>query len=89
MTCYIKDSDAILDYGFDWSNWLDVGETIVESTWTVSDGLTKISDTHTETVTKVWISGGTIGNDYTIVNHIITSNGKEDERSHIIRVRSR
>lgn len=88
---YLKDPQAILDYGFDWEelNWLEAGESIVTSTWSVPSGITKESDTHNDTTTTIWLSGGTANNDYIVVNHIVTSAGREDDRSHIIRVRDR
>ena len=38
---YPKDPDATLDYGFDWSPWLEEDETLATSEWILSDGLTK------------------------------------------------
>jgi len=46
MTRFLKDPDAVLDYGFDWSDWLADGETISTSTWTVETGITKDSDSN-------------------------------------------
>ena len=86
---YLKDPDAVLDYGFDWSDWLADGETISTSTWTIPTGLTEDSETETTTATKVWLSGGTAGTDYTITNKIVTSDSRTDERSMTIRVQER
>lgn len=84
-----KDPSAVLDYGFDWSDWLSSGETISTSTWTASVGITIDSDTKSLTSTVVWLSGGTSGIVYTVINHIVTSGGKTDERSLNIRVTNR
>jgi len=87
-----KDPSAELDYGFDWltDGWLATGETVITSTWTVPAGLTQITTGITGgTITVVWIGGGTVGTDYTLVNRIVTSAGRTDERSIIIRVRNR
>jgi hypothetical protein len=89
MARYNKDPDAVLDYGFDWSDWLATGETISTSAWTVSTGITEDSDENTTTETKVWLSGGTAGNTYTAANKIVTSAGRTDERTHHIYVRQR
>ena len=86
---YLKDPDAVLDYGFDWLDWLANGETISTSTWTIPTGLTEDSETETSTTTKVWLSGGTAGIDYTITNKIVTSAGRTDERSITIMVEER
>ena len=89
MTIFVKDPDANLDYGFDWSDWLADGETILTSTWTVTTGLTKDSDSSNDTATTIWVSGGTAGTSYTITNHITTSAGREDDRSHVLKVKDR
>jgi hypothetical protein len=89
MPTYVHDPTSELDYGFNWAPWLAVGETIITSTWTIDAGLTKISDSKSNTATVVWIKGGTVGMDYTITNHIVTSVGRKDPRSHTLMVRAR
>lgn len=84
-----KDPDAVLDWRWDWSEWLEDGETIVDSMMTVSAGLTLDSDTHSLTSTTAWISGGTAGQPYLVSNRITTSAGRVDERSITIRVTNR
>lgn len=82
-----KDPDAVLDYVVDWSEWLD-DDTITASEWTVPDGIEKDSDTHTTTATTIWLSGGTLGATYTLVNHITTAAGRENDQTIKIKVRS-
>lgn len=93
MAVIAKDPDAALDYGCDWSDWLDDGETISESTWVLPDGLTSgegaQAPSNTDTATVVWLSGGTAGRAYSVTNRITTSAGRTDDRSIIIRVRQR
>lgn len=93
MRNFIKDPDSDLDYGFDWANdpWLTAGETITTSTWTVPAGLTKGTESNTNGITSVFISGGTEGVSYTVTNRIVTDSTppRTDERSFIIRVRQR
>lgn len=84
----IKDPDAVLDYGLDWTAWLD-GDTISTSTWTVPEGITKDSDTKDTTTTTIWLSGGTDGSSYELTNHIVTAAGREDDRSITITMRER
>ena len=76
-----KDPQAKLDYAVDWTAWLAAGETITTSTWTVPAGLTKVSDGAVDGKATVWLSGGTVGTRYAVTNHIITSQGREDERT--------
>lgn len=90
MTLFQKDPDATLDYKRDWSDWLTpFGDTIQTSTWTVSTGLTKSNESNTATVATVWLSGGTVGASYTVTNHIVTAQGRTDERSFQVNVRQR
>lgn len=97
---FAKDPDAVLDYKFDWaaltngsgdSDWLDSGETISSHTVTVEAGLTKDSDSATDTNTSVtvWLSGGTVDTDYDVSCEIVTSDSRTDERTITIRVRER
>lgn len=93
MSTYVKDPDAILDYGFDWSDWLQDGETITASVWAIdpsdSPGLAKDSDSFSDSATTAWLSGGEADTDYVVTNHITTSENREDDRSHRIKVRQR
>ncbi len=89
MDTAIKDPDAVGDYQRDWSVWLPAGDTIVSSTWIVPAGLVKDSESHTTTDATVWLSGGTVGEVYTIVNRITTAQNRTDDRSLQIVVRDR
>ncbi len=84
-----KDPDATLDYGFDWSDWLQAGETISTSVWTVGTGLTEGEDEMSTSITKIWLSGGTAGETYTVSNKITTDQSRTDERSFEIIVEER
>lgn len=72
-----------IDYGAD---YLDTGETIVTSTWTVPTGLTKVAESKTTTVAKVLISGGTVGQIYEITNTIATNTSPPRNPSECIRI---
>lgn len=89
MTVYSKDSSAVLDYVFDWSPWLDAGEEIDTYVLAVATGLTKDSDSATDTAVTVWLSGGTAGTRYTVACRITTSAGRTDERTFTVSVRER
>ena len=85
----IKDPDEVLDYQINWADDLALADTIATSTWTSPAGITQGADEFSDTVTTVWLSGGTDGNDYTVVNRITTDGGRTMERSVILSVRSR
>ncbi|HEX5198980.1 MAG TPA: hypothetical protein VFW27_03485 [Actinoplanes sp.] len=93
MTSFIHDPDADLDYGFDWSPWLADGESLSASSWSVTYGtaseITLHDDTFDDTSTTVWVDGGTRSKDYKITNHITTSAGRADDRTHTLKVRDR
>jgi len=82
-----KDPDSILDWEFNWTSWL-AGDTISTSTWVVPSGITKDSDTKTTITTTIWLSSGTDGTDYELVNRIDTAGGRTKEWTLLVRVRS-
>ena len=83
-----KDPDEVLDYRVDWSARLD-GDTIASSTWEVLAGLTKDSDTSGADDTTIWLSGGTLGDNYTLVNRVTTAGGRTFDQSVKLKVRTR
>ena len=85
---FVKDPDAIVDYGIPWTAWL-VADTIATSTWVVPTGITKASDTFTTTQTTIWLSGGTVGAEYTLVNRITTAAGRTQDQTIYIRIEER
>lgn len=94
MNPIVKDPDAVLDYGHDWSDWLAEGETITESTWStdpLEDGIEIVdaSATFDDTSTTVWLRGGTPNQTYVVSNHITTTEDREDDRSLEIHCRER
>jgi len=86
---YLKDPSAVLDYVFDWTEWLASGETIATHTITVDTGLTKDSSTESGGKVTVWLSGGTAGENYKVACLITTSAGRTDERTIWIKVTNR
>lgn len=86
MSQFLKDPGATLDFGVDWSEWLDENEVIAESAWAVPAGLTLASHGHTDTLAVAWLAGGTAGQTHTVANRITTSAGRTDERSMTIKV---
>lgn len=79
---FVKDPDSVLDYAFDWNtNWLQTGETISSHTITVGTGLTKDSDSESDGIVTIWLSGGTAGTEYSVACKIVTSLSRTDERT--------
>lgn len=83
-----KTANEVLDYGFNWSSELEVGETITSSTWSAETGITIESSSYTDTETLVWLSGGTVNSTYKVTNLIVTSaSPTEIERSFYIQIK--
>ena len=43
--------------------------------------MSKESDSKSTTATTVWLSGGVAGQSYSVVNHIVTAAGREEDRT--------
>ena len=85
---YIKDPNATLDYNVNWLPYLGT-DTIATSTWTVPVGLTLVTHTQTAATTTAWLSGGTVGTRYALLNRITTVGGRTDDRTIYVKVKER
>ena len=77
------------DYALDWSARLSGDDRIVTSSWIAPDGITADQSSHSDTLAIVWLSGGTIGKSYDIVNRVVTANGRHFDQSVRIRIKSK
>jgi hypothetical protein len=50
----------------------------------IDSGITKGAESHTGVLATVRISAGTRGKRYRLTNHIVDSNGEEDEQTIVI-----
>lgn len=75
---------AILDYAFNWVEWLQQGETISTSTWVISPSLTLTSQQNVNGVTSVFVNGGVVNKIYYLTNTITTSVGRTDSRTIVL-----
>jgi hypothetical protein len=76
-----KDPDAILDYTWDWTQWLAQGEAITGHTVIVPTGITLDSSATDAGYVTAWIRGGTNGQTYSVTCRIVTDQGRTDDRS--------
>ena len=85
---FLLDPNANLDYEWDWTDWLAVGETITAHTITPPTGITV--GTHAVAGSKVvaWLTG-VVGTKGRVVCHIVTSAGRTDDRSITVTVQDR
>lgn len=93
---FVKDPDAILDWNFDWNDWLSAGESIITSTFIASAGITVGNGSNgaaapsiSAGTTTVWLIGGSPSQPYRITNRITTNQARTDDRSITIRVKDR
>jgi hypothetical protein len=91
MADFIKDPNEVLDYSFDWSDWLSESEEINTSTWINPDSITINTSAKTATSSVVWVSGGTAGKTYRLTNRIVTTNNptRTEDRTLTIEVQER
>ena len=91
LETFLKNEDAVLDWKFDWVNWLDVGETINTHLVTVTSGITMASSSITDNNTSItlWLSGGNLGITYQVDCEITTTAGRTDKRSILMRITDR
>lgn len=89
----LKDPDAVLDYPFDWTDWLaEVSDTIFSATAAKTGSIT--IDSCTVNVAGLivipMISGGTPGETCALTVHIRTTPGlREDDRTIYIKIKER
>jgi hypothetical protein len=86
-----KDPDEVLDYSIDWSQRLD-DDTITDSDWSISEGTGTLeidSVSSGSQTSTVWLSAGSDGDRYTLVNRITTAAGRTMDQSVRIRIRPR
>jgi hypothetical protein len=90
LETWTKDPASTLDYNVDWDSddWLGT-DTIASVTWTVPAGITSVSTSATTTIATIFVSGGTVGQDYDIGCRITTVGGRIDERTIRLKVRQR
>ena len=75
-----KGPGEVLDYVENWATWLGA-DTIATSTWSVPAGITKASDSKTNTLATIWLVGGTLPEIYPCVNTITTAGGRTAVRT--------
>lgn len=86
----VKDPDAVLDYTFDWTAWLDdVADSIATRQVIVPTGITLNSSAIAGKKVIAWIAGGTAGQKYQVTCRITTAGGRTDDRSIFIKVKQR
>ena len=78
-----------IDYTDRLSNEIITNDAIATSEWTVPAGITQDSDAIDQSDTRavITLSGGTDGENYTLVNVVVTAGGRTLEEEIVIQVR--
>ncbi len=90
MSEFIKDPNAVLDYQWNWSEWLVPADSIVAATVTTnSDDLSVNTVNVVGSIVTAWLSGGVAGVNYRVTCRVESADGRIDDRSISLRVRER
>lgn len=84
-----KDPDAVLDYSFDWRQWLLSGDSIVSHQFLAEGTLTVESSANDATTATAWVSGGTAKSTLRLTCRINTADGRTDDRSVFLKILER
>lgn len=79
MKTLVKAPGEVLDYAVTWDD-LAPGDAIKTSTWIVPKGLTLVKDGLSGGVATVWLSGGKMNNRFTVINRVVTTAGRTQEK---------
>jgi len=85
-----KDPGEVLDYDINWAPRLGT-DTILTSIWSIVSGvgLGVNSDSFTSQRTKLWLSGGTLGQTYLLKNTVTTAAGDTEIETVKLTVRAK
>lgn len=86
---FIHDPQSTLDYAQDWSRWLSADEHITSHLVTATGTAELLQSTEAAGIVTVWVAGGTPGTTSTVTIHIVTNQGRQDDRSMRLQIRNR
>lgn len=76
-----KDPESVLDYLWDFTEWLAASETISSHVVVCDAGITKDSSSNDDTGVTVWLSGGSPGSTYGVTVQAVTNQGRTVDRT--------
>lgn len=87
----LKDPNAVLDYTWDWTDWLaQISDTIsAYLVFSVDPDVTVASTNQISGLVTAFLSGGTIGETHQVTCRITTVGGRIDDRSIYLRIKQR
>lgn len=75
-----KDPNAILDYSWDWTTWLDALPDTINTATVTGDGVTVASTMTVGKIVTAFISGGAVGETAIVTCRVITTGGRQEDR---------
>lgn len=87
-----KDPDEKLDYRIKWANRIEEDDEIVSSVWEVTtpNATLVIDDESIDgTDTIVWLTGGTEGEKYDVLNRVQTLIGRRMDQTGVLTIKSK
>lgn len=91
-----KDPDEVLDYDVNWALDKDgnpgrtFGDNLISSLWIIDSGTVVInSNTFTTGATKVWLSGGLLGETSMLTNRIVTAGGRTMDQTIKVKLKAK
>ena len=95
-----KDPNAVLEYELDLTSWLNnaltsiVGDSLSTVTWTPPTEPTGSPTVQAQAIlagniARVWLVGGTLGQDYKFQVRIVSTLGRTDDRTVTFKIRSK
>lgn len=88
MTTKLKDPDAEVPFKWDWTSWLESGDSIASHSIIV-DGVTLVSSAEASGVVTATLSGGTAGETATATCRVTSANGYVDDRTITLKIMER
>jgi hypothetical protein len=86
----VHDPNAVLDYSQDWSAWLaGPVDTITAHVVTPHGTMTLTHSENTDTTVTAWLTGGVVGSTESVTIHIVTAQGREDDRTLFFKIKER
>jgi hypothetical protein len=76
-----KAAAAVLDYSWDWTNWLNAGDSVASYLILPDSAINVVSDSRNAGVITAILSGGVLHRTHEVTCRITTTAGLVDERS--------
>ena len=86
MKIITKDPDALLDYVWDWTDWLEDDTIQAYSFPDLPSDFTNEDDSEVNGIVTLWLSGGVDQKAYVVTCRIQTVGGRADDRSMIFKL---